>query len=690
MKRKGFTLIEMLTVIFITAIMMGIIIVPFVQSFNITRAAQGVSDAQDKARLLVERISREINNSAGVRDNEDVRGSIGVRVPGQDGMPEVILLPYSKLDVLKTASGDPSDRRDGAFINPDRNIADPTQRAPRGDVLLPTAPGATIVRYWIGLQDPLQAYLNPFDGLLMAISGKGDNLYVLYRAEIQPIIVDAGGNFLVNTTYFRDTNGDNIPDDIDDPYFFLPNAPGDLAADAPAKLARIKAWRSAATVMTEVARYDMIQPIYNKGNRQVRYTGNIPQIMSLVQFRPTRVSAEPAQQEKALRLGEESDNLSEVASDVFRSKYGSWSSAAVRLFPFGWSGGAYVVGRSTPTPTGDRFRIFRYDPTLDPDGDDRNGEGNPADDVEYMDVTTYEEFISTGRVYAFTRAILDSNGRSNWLSNPAYRALFVPFVIDKQEGKVMTAFPVSEIGIDNPAGGVRRPDNNVPTVGTGLPLVPTNDPAPPGNFYDYENELNRRFNKVWADNPSLRPNVHRFLDLRVVKNADGTDGVLHPVTGFPNAQIVPGSEVVVGPDQNPGSGYGAPIRYFRTTREPGPNQYRINFVDQKEPADYSLLGFPNPPPVYDRQNFVSAIIQPRFKAGYLQLNSDPAIPLPNGNITVFYRFQFTRPGDSVTVDYDTRRVLTVLLTVKNYPNTTLPNTSQITLSASAAVRNYAR
>ncbi len=175
-------------------------------------------------------------------------------------------------------------------------------------------------------------------------------------------------------------------------------------------------------------------------------------------------------------------------------------------------------------------------------------------------------------------------------------------------------------------------------------------------------------------------------------NADGTPSPLHPdpAIGFPRASIVPGSEVVIGPDQNPGPHYGQPIRYTRTTGEPGPNQYRINYTDLREPDDYGLLGLSNPPATYDPNDLVSAVIQPRYKAGYLQLNSDPNVPLPTGNIRVTYRFQFTAPGDSVTVDYDSRRIVEILLTMRNFPQTAEPNPQSVTLRATATVRNFLR
>jgi hypothetical protein len=155
---------------------------------------------------------------------------------------------------------------------------------------------------------------------------------------------------------------------------------------------------------------------------------------------------------------------------------------------------------------------------------------------------------------------------------------------------------------------------------------------------------------------------------------------------------------VFGPDQTTGAHYGKTVRYTRTTRDPGPNQYRINYTDLPEP-DYTLLGVPAPPAAYSPTNFSSAVIQPRYKVGYLQFNSDPNVPLPGDDTTtpqneakilVFYRFQFTQPNDSLAVDYDSRQLMTVQMTIRNYPQSSLPNPQTITLHSSASVRNFLR
>jgi hypothetical protein len=114
------------------------------------------------------------------------------------------------------------------------------------------------------------------------------------------------------------------------------------------------------------------------------------------------------------------------------------------------------------------------------------------------------------------------------------------------------------------------------------------------------------------------------------------------------------------------------------------------------------------PQAYDPSNFVSAVLQPRFKAGYVELWSDPGYVIPQGYgnqqvpIKVDYRFQFTGTlnstefpagsalTDVMAVDYDTRQLMEILITVRNYAQTTLPNPQYVTLKATGTIRNAPR
>lgn len=715
--KRAFTLIELITVMGITAVLMTLIIIPVIQSFNLTRAAQGFSEAQDRARILIERISREVGNGTSIRDNAGLAGSVAVVVPGQNGQPETVLLPYTKLDILVPAEGDPSQIVNGAFVDPNTGKGDPTLRAPKGQVVLPASQGSSLVRYFVGLRQPMVAdpanpavryprrYDNPYDGLLMQKSGNRDNLYVLYRAEVQPVIFQ-GGNFVVNTALFQDANTDGVPDDIDDPAFFtlLPgvdvaaepvgNTGGTLTAVGQAKAQRIQNWISRSAVVTEIARYDMIRPVYDKASRVVQYLPNaaavvnVPRLIPLIQLRPTRVTNEPAEGMTAVRQGQEADGMEGNAPDVYRTQYGAWTNPVVRMWPAGWSAAnpsanEYVVGRTSATTPG--LSAYVFDPDL--------GGNEFTAGTEVFDLWTYDNAVQQGQRFPFSRAVTAANGRSGWLGNPAARDLFEPFTLDQRGGKVLASFSISEVGNVAQPVNPANPDN-LPVAGTGPALTPTNDPGlGVGVFSDAAfATINRKFNKIWNDYPGLRPNLHRFLDLRLVNLDDGTASPLHPnpVTGFARAKLVPGSDVVYGPDQQPGANYGNVVRYTRTNGAPGPNQYRINYVNQVEPTDYSLLGLPNPPASYTPTDFVSAVIQPRYKAGYLQFNSDPNVPLPAGNIYVSYRFQMSGAGDIVAVDYDSREVLSILLTIRNYPQTSLPDPQTITLKGAAKVRNFLR
>jgi prepilin-type N-terminal cleavage/methylation domain-containing protein len=668
--RRGFTLIELLTVMAITAILMTIIVVPMIQGFNFVRTAQAFADAQEKGRLVMERISREISNSAGVRDNSGDRGACDVILPGRAlGTRETIRLLYTKVDIVKPAQ----DGEVGAtgYINPVTGKIDPTLKAKKGQIVLPVAPGSTFVRYFIGLRDPFSTdgYVNPYDGLLMARTGAKDNLYVLYRAEVNPYVF-SGGSLQPNSQLFEVAGGQPV---LDDPTFFTYD--GSDITVAGTKGNRIANWLKSATIVTEISRYDMVMPIYDKASREVTYDGNVPRILPLVQFRPTRVASEPAIGQEAVRQGAEAEGMDQFAPSVFITKFGGWSNTLIRAYPTGWATGEpYQVARAGGATN---VSIFFYDPSVNPD--------ELSSGVELFDVTRYENAVSSSNVadrYHFTLA-LNTAG----LSSLTRRANFIPYFLDTHSGKIYPQFGIWEVGTD-----VSALNNNLPSKSAG-PQISANTKTTLSGGIETYTTINEQFFKAWQDYPDLRPNIHRFIDLRVTPNADGTPSPLNPdpTIGFARATIVPGSDEVTGPDQLSGPNQGQIIRYYRTTGKPGPNQYRINYVDQTEPTDYTMLGFPsNPPATYDPTNFLSVVYQPRFKVGYVQLYSDPNTPLPSGNVTVRYRFQFTKQGDTIAVDYDSRQIMQVLLTMRNYPQTSAPNPQGITLKATATVRNYLR
>ncbi len=762
-RQFAFTLIELITVMAITAILLTIITVPMIQTFNATRTAQAYSDAQDKARLLTDRISREIADSVAVRDVEGVSGRVSVVTPiptqGIDDTGATQTTPggfikigmnYTKLDlVLPQKVG--ARGAGGGIIDPVTGKEDPTLKSAKGQVQLPLAPGTTIKRYWIGLNNPLANYNNPYDGFLMAKGGGRDNLFVLYSAEVQPVrMVETpvgSGNFIpqVNTDFFDADPADptNRTPLLDDPDFFLAtNAAVGAPVNNDAKATRIRNWKRVAQIETEVSRYDMIQPQYDKNKRLVRMTnvGGVwsPRVTPLVLFRPSHVEGDGADAQVAASLGNEVEGSDQIGSEVFQGQYRMWSNLVVRSYGLNWASiDPYQIARKDAAD----LNIYFVQPGTSGIADTTVGSG-----TQLFSITAYEDAFKTRNYvaanrYPFSVGLDRANTVSGWLSsgNNAFFSTFMPFYTNATTGRVIASFNISEVGDynSNPNAGANLFSNldtnnfNLPqapaqgTINNGWTatdsaLTPSNDPAvATGVFSDapfwetaYNRfNINRVFNKVWADAQAglngVPPQMgetggaHRFIDLRVTPQGDGSQS---PLGRFPRARVVIGSEEVYGPDQNPGPNYGYEVRYHRVNREPGPNEYRINYsnIDEPTAAGYAALGMSVPPATYDRTNFVSAIFQPRFKAGYIQLCSNPEVPIPAvmripgttndvpGRIRVSYKFQFTTPDDVVRVEYDTRQLMQVIMTIRNYPQSDIPFPQTVTMKATANVRNFIR
>ena len=765
-RRYAFTLIELITVMAITAILLTIITVPMVETFKATRTAQAYSDAQDKARILTERLSREIGEAAAIRDVEGLSGRVSVVCPNpingidDTGAPVTSLggfvkigMNYTKLDiVLPQKVGQKG--IGGGFINPATGKEDPTLRSAAGQVQLPLAPGTTIKRYWIGLANPFANYNNPYDGLLMARVGGRDNLFVLYSAEVEPVKmteVPAGsGNFIpqVNTDFFDavpdGTNRNPIYDDAD--FFLATGAAAGAPVNNDAKAIRVQNWKRVAKIETEVTRYDMVQPQFDKTKRLVKMTntGGVwsPRITPLVLFRPSHVEGDGADAQVAASLGNESEGSDQIGSEVFQGQFTMWSNLMVRTYGVNWqSTDPYQIARRDPS----NLAIFFVQPGVTGLPDTQLGTG-----TELFDITAYEDafrrrgYDATSR-YPFSVGLDAANVASGWLTsaNPVFRANFMPFSTNPTTGKIIASFNIGEVGnyTLNPNAAANLFSNfdlndfNLPqcpaqgTVASGwtntdTSFTPSTDPflvpvAVAGVFSDAPYwdtafnrfNINRVFNKVFADAQKGRNGIprqygdsggaHRFIDLRTIPQGDGTAS---PLGQFGRARIVPGSEEIWGPDQNPGSNNGYEVRYHRTNREPGPNEYRINYADLTPPtaAGWAALGLPVPPAIYDRTSFVSAIIEPRYKAGYVQLCSSPDVPIPAvmklpgtinlvpGRIRVGYKFQFTTPDDVVRTEYDTRQLMQVIMTIRNYPQADIPFPQTVTMKATANVRNFIR
>jgi hypothetical protein len=744
--RAAFTLIELMTIIAITGILLALIIIPLVQSFNITKIADAFSDAQDRARGIGERIGKEISDSAGVRDNGGINGGLlldpvhsGVSLPasgltaGGESL-SASFVPYLKLDILPASQGDQTrDPVSGAFINPLTGKADPTIKSPKGQPNLPFAFGGTIVRYWISLKDPFKPYSNPYNNVL-GVSNNPENLYVLRRAEVAPFVFQ-GGVRKVNTKFFYDLSTTSLTPAQAAPTLFrvtppqyraqLPGAGpmyndpafcdpfditysdivgGTFAQAVDRKQQLVKNWVLNSQIVSNSTHGDMIQPVFDRNTHQAIFDGQAPRLYPLVQFKPGRITNEAAEGQTAVRPGEESDDAASLAPDVYRTQYPLWSNQLVRIYPDAWDPNTpakdwYLVGRRDALQN---MGEYLYSPSVD--GLNAELTSNRL----LFDISGYIRNVNG--TYPFSAAVNAANALSGWQTSAQAAtnfAYFAPWFYDAASGKIFASFGINEVG----AAGVPPPANdlrNLPIASVAQSLAPAADTGVGATFSPLDTsapfDINRCFNKQWSspDGILLQPNLQRFIYLPVTAQGDGTPSPLplnldpadpNRVFHYDRATIVPGSEQVTGPDQLPGPHFGLPILYTRTTREPGPNQYRINYVNQGDPADpakYAALGLPAPPAVYDPTDFVSAIIQPRYSVGYIQLNSDPNDPLPVGDFFVYFRFQFTKKQDLVAVDYDTRSLMNIIMSIKNFPQQGLNASQNVTIPVTAKIRSYQR
>ncbi|MFY7809347.1 MAG: hypothetical protein ACOVSV_10280, partial [Fimbriimonadaceae bacterium] len=269
----------------------------------------------------------------------------------------------------------------------------------------------------------------------------------LLRAEVPVYEWDAATTrYVVDADLFFDQDNDTDPTTrgplLDDLNFFVPDGtlpgtyggpvPGWDSPGVPNKDQMVRNWLSRAQVVTEVSRFDMIMPVYDRARRTVAYNGNVPQLVPLVRFQPTRISNEPAAGQLAVRTGEETFNADKVGPDVFRTDYGAWSNLFLRILPSlepaaygrgpgqrlagdvknGWASSGlganqpYLIGRPR---VGDNTSMYWIDPTVT----------NEAGGVEVFDVTQYLRDAGSGVPYAFSRAVAAANGRSGWLGNAA-------------------------------------------------------------------------------------------------------------------------------------------------------------------------------------------------------------------------------------------------------------------------------
>jgi prepilin-type N-terminal cleavage/methylation domain-containing protein len=674
---QGFTLVEMLTVIAIMAILITIITVPLIQGFRLTRTAVAYSEVQERSRAILDQLTKELSTAALVLDNTAPAAGLDIELPlknrttGEfDGRYGKVRIHGGKIDYVLPAQGDPANPQ----FNPGRNRVDPTLRAPIGQVIVPVAPGQTLVRWWVGLRVPVRPngqgghYVNPWTPVLAGADGTvpgltDENLYVLYRAEVMPYIWNAQQNrYEPNRAFFAvDSNGRVV---LDDPGFFIwDRDPSEIPdGDLNAHRQRLQNWKAVGRIMVQERRTDLLLPLINESTGEAIYdpydaTHDIPRVRLLLVFQPVRVDFEPATGSDVVRSGiEVLDNEQRVAPEHYETRLGSWTKdTLIRFYVDDPRTAPYYIARWR-RPGGGALENFLMEMVI-------------------FDPARHQNEYQDGIVYFRLSEYLEASARNPNVNLASFFQFGAPVLVaprlvlfrpDPVKGRIEMSFPVQQ------ALGY------VPTVGTS---------AVNGNFTGWTTSSTAQ---TYDPGGSL---ARRFIDLRSLLPL--TSQHFNPLgTAFfafdlRHIRIVPGSEEVIGPDQRPGPNFGRPIRYSRASpgQDVGINQYKINYTDIEEPSDYmTALGVPNP----NVNDDVRRYIQPRFKRGYVEFYSDPNLPLPSGNIVVRFDFQTNTPTDVVTVDYNTVQQLQVELTLRRYPSAAPSEPQAVTVKEVVNIRNFQR
>ncbi|WP_395093101.1 type II secretion system protein [Armatimonas sp.] len=263
-KQRGFTMTELLVVIAITGILLGLLFVPIIQGFNLTRKASNQIQASTQARNGINNVAREIAQAVFVLDNTSAPvnfplsfavnvNSASTPTPvatwGNGAVVYSARVLYTKIDFI------PSGRLGGT------GAKDPTTGDTLGGspVRFPLAPGTRMVRYFIGLKDNTRPYQNIYQRRThspstASVSGATEypfdrdsnlNPFVLYRAEFDP-----NDPKLFNLTNYSSAVDDN--GGFNDPNFFYNY---NVASNGQAYAAN---WKAIATAVVDGPNQDVI------------------------------------------------------------------------------------------------------------------------------------------------------------------------------------------------------------------------------------------------------------------------------------------------------------------------------------------------------------------------------------------------------------------------------------------------
>ena len=442
-KQRGFTMTELLVVIAITGILLGLLFVPIIQGFNLTRKASNQIQAQTQARNGINNVAREIAQAVFVLDNTSapVNFPLSFAVNVNAGSTPTVLdtwasgtiayparVLYTKIDFI------PSGRLGG------NGAKDPTTGDTLGGspVRFPLAPGTRMVRYFIGLKDNTRPYQNIYQRRThspstVSVSGATEypfdldsnlNPFVLYRAEFDPN--DPKLFNLANYNSAVDDNGG-----FNDPNFFYNY---NAASNGQAYAAN---WKAIATAVVDGPNQDVISWVKDDSGDIAIASPFRP----LISFGPGSVVGDTATPGFLTAAAAEVPN---AVPTVYNTQQGHWSLPATLTF--------YRAANRTASAEFGALKVA-IDGEEQPDGTLR-----PHVHIDLADPMGNQGSLQHSATQLYCARIASTN--EIFVKTPN-----LTFLVNLERGTVQTGFP--PLAGDNTGAPLIREPN-----GTVRPMIP--------------------------------------------------------------------------------------------------------------------------------------------------------------------------------------------------------------------------
>jgi len=709
-RARAFTLIELLVVIALTSILLTVVFKPLVSSLQLTNRAATQTESQIAARDLSAQVNHILSNAEYVQDQTPTSAAINLWLLDSTGSTYFVPTYYTMMEYVPPAHS--LDQYAGSPGGPNVPI-DPTTGLPaypysnltpgQTGLAFPLSNGIVLGRLFYALTDnvsgpgilgtngtPLKPYFNFYEwtdtGSANRPLGKtqgNHNPFTLYRAEVPTSIVDpnnpSSNTYIPNLRLFH-TGPDagsatDMPDGpiiIHDPNFFYdnslaggnaPNAgnpaqwavPGWKDLNGDGKVEIWENWRAAATSLVRTDKVDLMAFQRDPVTNAIIYdSNNHPIINPLATFKPAYVQNDPAVGTSTDNAGNETPNS--IAPN-FVSQYDHWNNN-YRVYVYRDNGSGTDPTQTSP--------LNYYEGIIDP--------------VSGLQKIVHVTGVIPGQPGPDPTTLPDvSGGLSNGIftTQPAGDSLF-SFSVSANRGQISFGFPSTTV--------VHLPNS---------PFTPLAQRYSPDDINNADAGLgvlgvgSKRHLSLSAPLPTTNWGLSQL-------NLAGVFSPLNPASGLaPTTSIVPGTELVFGPDQRPGVHYGSRIQYTRVSSAAGvtgPNQYWLNYTNNT-----NIPGG------------VSAGTAPSLIAGYIQFDSqmdnaqafnagsiavsggtDPSTGRPaagthmlpifkynpannsvDGTIAadpveVYYNFQMNQAKDVVKIDYMTRTLMIFSLEMRLY------------------------